>query len=390
MTLLILGGLFLIGLVADIAGRLTPLPRITVLLLAGVFIGPSGLDLVPAKFIDQWFPTLTHLALAMVGFLMGQKLSLAALRDHGNRAVILALGKVAGSSLLIIVAVWILTGNVALALVLGGIATATAPAATFDVVHETALSNTFVDDLLSIVAIDDALGLVFFSILLTLAVSLNGGNFTAFMFAVGAADVLGSLAIGIVLGVPMAYLTGRLDFGQREGEPIQAEALGFVLLSAGASVWLDLSPILASMAMGSVVASLAKHHTRPFHAIEGIEWPCMILFFIFAGASLHMDSLEGIGWLVVVYLLARGAGTWLGINLSARAIKAGAAYRQWMGLALLPQAGVAMGMALIASQRLPEEAELILTLVLGTTIVLEIISPPLTRRILRRVAVKNH
>lgn len=226
-TLLIVGAVFLIGLAADVAGRLTPLPRVTLLLLAGVLVGPSVFALIPSGFIDQWFPTLTHMALAMVGFLMGHQLSVAELRKRGKVVSLLALGKVVGAALVVFVAVWALTGDLALALVLGGVATATAPAATFDVVHEAHARGAFADNLVSIVAIDDAWGLVLFSVLLALAASMaNGDALDASIVGAGVMEVLGSLVLGVVIGVPMAYLTGRLTFGERQGEPIQAESFG--------------------------------------------------------------------------------------------------------------------------------------------------------------------
>ena len=390
MTLLIIGGLFLLGLAADVAGRLTPLPRVTLLLISGVLIGPSGFDLIAPVFTEQWFPNLTHVALAMVGFLMGQKLSVAELRQRGRTVFTLALGKVVGAALSVFLVVYAISQDLTLALVLAGVSTATAPAATFDVVHEAHAQGPFADNLLSIVAIDDAWGLILFSVLIALAAaSADGSALTASPIVDGVFEVLGSLGLGALIGVPMAYLTGRLTFGEREGEPIQAEAFGFVLICAGAAVWLDLSAILASMSMGAVVASLAKHHTRPFHAIEGVEWPFLILFFVLAGASLSLDGVDNIGWLAVAYLLARGIGTHIGIYGSAVAIGTDGPTRRWMGLALMPQAGVALGMALIASQRLPQLADTILTLVLGTTIILELVSPIITRRILLQVSLSE-
>ncbi|MGK0223458.1 MAG: NhaP-type Na+/H+ or K+/H+ antiporter, partial [Limisphaerales bacterium] len=345
MTLLILGGMFLAGLVADVAGRLTSLPRVTLMLLAGLMLGSSGFNLIPADFVDEWFPMLTTLALSVIGFLMGQKLSANKLRSRGRVISLLALGKVVGVAVVVALAVWILTQNLVLALLLGGIATATDPAAIFDVVHETTAHGEFTENLLGIVAVDDALGLIVFSLLIAFADSLLGNGTTDAALVNGVVEALASIAVGALLGVPMAYLTGRLEFGERGGEPIQAEAIAFVLLCAGTTTLLELSPILASMTMGSVVASLATHHKRPFDAIEGIEWPFLILFFIFAGASLVVTNLAPLWLVVLVYICARAVGTYAGTWLSAAAIKTDDMTRRWMGIALLPQAGVALGMA---------------------------------------------
>ena len=138
--------------------------------------------------------------------------------------------------------------------------------------------------------------------------------------------------------------------------------------------------------MGSVVASLAKHHERPFHAIEGVEWPVLMLFFIFAGASAHPGALLLVGGLTAVYMLCRCAGTWAGAWFGARLAGADSMIRKWMGLCLFPQAGVSLGMALLASQRFPEFEAFLLPVVLASTIVFEVTTPLITRRALREAA----
>lgn len=129
------------------------------------------------------------------------------------------------------------------------------------------------------------------------------------------------------------------------------------------------------MVVGSVVANLASHHSRPFHAIENIEWPFMVLFFIFAGASLHMDALLQVGVIgtgyIVLRVLGRLIGAWAGGTLG----HASPETRKWMGWALMPQAGVALGMALLAVHRLPELGMTILPVVIGSTVIFELVGP---------------
>ena len=379
--LLTLGALFLAGLAADLVGRFSRLPRVTLLLVVGIAIGPSGFSLLPSAFIAEWFPLLTHIALSMIGFLLGQKLTLEKLREGGRVVLGVSMGKAVGATLVVALALVLVGVDLPLALLLGGVAAATAPAATYDVVHESGVRGKFADMLLEVVAIDDAWGLLLFSILMAAAAAMLDPGAAGAALWDGSLEIGGSLVLGFVLGVPMAYLTGRI----RAGEPTQAEALGLVLLCSGAAIALNFSPILTSMVMGSTVASLASHHSQPFDVIEGFEWPFMILFFILTGASLEIGEIGHLGWIGATYILARALGTWLGCGIGARLTHASHDIRRWMGLALLPQAGVALGMALLASQRFPELADDLLTIVIASTVLLELTTPVLTRRVLTRV-----
>jgi Kef-type K+ transport system membrane component KefB len=195
-----------------------------------------------------------------------------------------------------------------------------------------------------------------------------------------ARDIGGAILLGIAIGVPTAYLTGRV----RPGEPTLAEALGVVLLCAGLAVWLEVSFLLASMVTGCVVANLARHHRRPFHAIENIESPFLILFFVLAGASLRPETLPEIGLLGAAYVVLRVLGRLVGGWVGAAAAGAGAPMRRWMGLALMPQAGVALGMALVTAVRFPEAGRLILPVVIGATILFELAGPVCARMALDR------
>jgi Kef-type K+ transport system membrane component KefB len=191
----------------------------------------------------------------------------------------------------------------------------------------------------------------------------------------------GALAIGATVGLPAAFLTGRLQ----PGEPIQAEALGLVFLCAGLAIWLEVSFLLAGMIAGAIVVNLAKHHSRPFHEIEHIEWPFIVLFFVLAGASLQVDNLNEIGLIGLAYLILRTLARLLGGWLGGTAADAPALHRRWIGLAVIPQAGVALGMALVAANHFPQIGETLLAVTIGTTIVFEVVGPVMTQTALRKV-----
>ena len=354
-----------------------PLPRVTLLLLAGFTIGPSGLDLLP-DFQENWFPVVTDIALSMVGFLLVHHLTLSSLRQRGTLVLGISIGAVLVTALSVFLGLILVGIRPELALILAGIAPATAPAATLDVIREIRAEGEFSKILENVVAIDDAWDLLLFSVLLTIAQILYGQGNGWNMLLLGTWEVGEAICLGLLLGVPMAYVTGRLELG----EPTQAEALGLVLLCGGIALWWNVSFILAGMVLGVTVSNLATHHRRPFIAIEGIEWPFMILFFILARASFEIQAVKSIGTIGAAYivfrLIGRVIGAWGGGFLSG----ANQLVRNWMGLALWPQAGVAIGMALLAGQQFPELKHIILPVVIGASIIFELLGPIMTRKAL--------
>ena len=378
--LITLGALFLVGLLTDLLGRRTPLPRVTLLLLAGFAIGPSGLDVLP-DFQEDWFPVVTDIALSMVGFLLGHALTISSLQKRGKIVLWISIGAVLGTALTVFIGLILLGIQPEIALILAGIALATDPAATTDVIHQTRSEGEFSKVLEGVVAIDDAWGLIIFSFLLAIAQALYGNGDGLNILWIAGYEIGGAVLLGLLLGIPMAYITGRL----KKGEPTQAEALGIVLLCGGLAEWLQVSFILAGMILGATVANFARHHRRPFTAIEGIEWPFMILFFILAGASLDMDALQATSLLGIAYILLRLLGRIIGAWGGGVICGADPVYQRWMGMALWPQAGVALGMALLASQHFPTLKNVVLPIAIGSTIIFELIGPVMTKKALVKI-----
>jgi len=374
-----LGALLLLGLLGDLLSRVLPLPRVTLLVVFGVIVGAPGLGLLPEQAND-WYPLISDLALLMVGFLLGGKLSAQTLREVGRSVLTLSIAEVIGASMAVAVGLLLAGVPLELALLLAGIAPASAPAAITNVTKELGARGRFTDTLLGIVAIDDAWGLIAFSLLLAAATAIAGEAGAWGALAEGARELGGAVLVGVVVGVPAAYLTGRL----RPGEATQAEALSVVLLAGGLALWLEASFLLAAMIAGAVIVNLAEHHDRPFHEIENIEWPFMVLFFVLAGASLHLDKLSEAGLIGALYIVLRASGLIAGAFAGGFLSGADTTLRRWMGIAIMPQAGVALGMALVAGNAFPDQRETILTLVIGSTVVFELLGPVLTRLALVR------
>ena len=377
--LLTLGGILLIGLATDILGQRTFLPRVTLMLLFGILIGPGMLDLIPAVITDR-FELIANMALLMVGFLLGSKLTRENLRRSGKEIISISVSAVLGTALFVFLGLILAGAPLEIAILLGCIASATAPAATVDIVMESGYKGYFADLLLAVVALDDAWGLIIFSLGLALVAALVGLDSHSAPLLVAIQDIGGAALLGILIGLPAAFLTGRI----RPGQPMLVEALGLVFICGGVALWLDVSFLIASMVMGAVIANLATHHEYPFHAIEDIEWPFMVIFFVLAGASLEFSSLKEIGLIGTVYIGCRIIGKVLGAGIGGRCSQAGDTTSCWIGIAMLPQAGAAMGMALVAVNLLPEYRQIVLSVVISTTVIFELIGPPITRLALQR------
>ena len=372
--ILAIGGMLLLGMATDILGQRTFLPRVSLLVIVGIIIGPAALDLIPAALFDN-FDIIATLALLMIGFLLGSKLTRESFANSRSNSFVISLVAAVGTTAIVFTGLLILGTPIDIALLLGCIASATAPAATVDIVMESRSRSSFADLLLLVVALDDIWGLILFSLGLAAVGAMQGLDNTVSPLLMVAKDIGGGALIGLAIGLPGAYLTGRL----KPGQPILTEALCLALLCGGLALWTETSFLIAAMIMGAVIANLAEHHEYPFHAIENIESPFLIIFFVLAGASLELSVLFDVGLIGIAYILCRVIGKIVGGGAGAAIAHADSATRRWIGLALLPQAGVAVGMALAASNAFPEYRAVLLPIVIGATVVFEILGPLGTR-----------
>ena len=377
-----IGIIFFLGLIADTIGKKTSIPRVTFLIIIGIFIGPSGFDFIPDVLTKELFHTIATLALGIIGFLVGQQLTIRALKKSGITVLIVTLGKVFGSFIFVLVLLLFAGLPISTSLLLASISTATAPAAVYEVVQESKINNNFSFTLMSIVALDDILALLMFSLSLTFIDILTYKSMDTILFK-AFFEIFGSLLLGFALGYPIAKLTHFIP----KGNASLVEALGSVFVICGLSLWFDFSPIISTMALGSSIATFASiHQSRPFYAIKNIRGIVMILFFVLAGASLDISMLPQMSIFGLIYIVARSIGQYIGAKIGAKLSNADEMIEKWMGLALIPQAGVAIGMALIASQHYEEHNQIILSLIVGTTVIFEVFGPFATKYALKKSA----
>jgi Kef-type K+ transport system membrane component KefB len=345
--------------------------------------GQSGLNLLPEAVVE-WYAFLSVTALTMVAFLLGSSLTRRELADYGRVILWISVSVVVVTWGLVSGGLWLAGASPGLALLLGAIATATAPAATLDVLRQSGITSPFTETLKGIVAIDDVWGLIVFSLALALAGMFNGTP-VAEAAELAVWEMGGAVGLGLAVGLPAAFLTGRIS----AGDPLRTEALAIVFLTAGLSIWIGVSFLIAGMTAGAVIVNLARHHDRAFHEIEHIQWPFMVLFFVLAGASLEVSHLAEIGVIGGVFVGLRTVSRVLGAGLGAWLGGAPRREARWYGVALLPQAGVAVGMSLIAGETFPEIAQPVLTVTIASTMIFEIIGPLATMLAVRRVSRQN-
>jgi Kef-type K+ transport system membrane component KefB len=379
-ALLILGVLLSLSIVVDTIARRTALPRISLLVLVGVGYAliQQGLLGREAEPLNGLREPLINLALVMVAFLLGGELTLARLKATGPLIIVLSAAVVIGSFVTVFAGLWLLGYSFAMAVSLAAISVATDPAAVSEAIAESGKKSLAARVTLGIVAIDDAWGIIVFGLCMALlswiGATSGGASLVHALWELG-----GAVLLGLALGFPAAWLTGQL----KPGRPTQAEALALILLMAGLSSYLNVSALLTAMVAGFVIVNVSPHHTRSFSEIEQIEWPFLVFFFVLAGASLQLAHLGTALGLVGAYIVLRSIGRYIGGYVGVLAMRQREPrLKTDIGLGLLPQAGVAMGMALLAAERFPEQGQLIVATVVTSTIIFELFGPLLVKRVI--------
>lgn len=379
--LLTLGGILMFGLITSSLGQRTFLPRVTLLLIFGALLGKEGLNIIPVNF-SNWFEVVADITLLMVGFLLGGKLTRGSMNHNLGKVLWISISAALVTTVFVSLGLIWMSVPKEIAVLLGCIASATAPAAILDVVAESDNKGPFSTVLLSIVALDDAWALILFAIGIAVVSTWNGHAVESSSILVAGKDIGGAVILGLLIGFPAAYLTGRL----KPGQPMFSEALGIVFICGGLALWLDVSFLIAAMVLGATISNFAKHHEYPFHAIEGIESQFLIVFFILAGASLDFKAVAEIGLIGIIYILLRSGGKIIGARIGSQLSQSDQHTKDWMGVALLPQAGVAIGMALVAANSFPAYRQTLLSVVISSTVFFEIIGPVFTRLALNRAS----
>jgi NhaP-type Na+/H+ or K+/H+ antiporter len=378
-----LGLILVFGLIAARLINRIKLPSVTAYLLLGILIGPSVGGLVsPDLLFASGF--ISNIVLGLIAFSIGQNFTKQFFQRIGRAVIWISILEAVLPWVLVTLAIFFIAQQpFYVALIFGAIASATAPAATVMVVREYKAKGRFTDILLGVVAIDDAWCLIIFAFSLavakTLAFHISNG-FILKVIAHSLVEIFGAF----LLGGLVAYLASRISKFIRTTTELLIYTLGFILLTTGVALRLHFSVLLANMVLGAVLINIKNTNFRFFEVLRSIDPPIYLLFFCLAGANLEIGLLKNIGLVGLVYLFCRIVGKVVGSILGGRIVRVEERIRRYLGWSLLPQAGVALGCALIAKTDFPRVGGIISTTIIATTVIYEIIGPICTKIALKR------
>lgn len=399
--LLMLGFSMFLGLLLTRAFRNFGIPAVTAYLIAGLLIGPSlfgrlGIGFRTFEDVEN-FGILSDVALGFIAFSIGNEFRLAELKKTGRQATVVAVVQALTATVLVdvsLIAVYYIFDlgssiGIPTCICLGAIATATAPAATLMVVNQYKAKGPLTGILLPIVALDDAVGLIVFAISFGIAKAIYSGAAISVISVLvnPMLEVVGSLLLGLVMGVIFAMLEKWFHSNTRR----MGISITFVLLTValsmvrmeipGTEIELGFSSLLVCMMLGTVFCNICDFSADIMDRVDKWTAPLFVVFFVLSGAELDLSVFSDLTVIAVgvIYIIARSAGKYFGASVSSRATKCEPQVCKYLGITLLPQAGVALGMSVTVAEELGSEGAIIRNIVLFAVLVYELVGPMLTK-----------
>lgn len=355
------------------------LPNVTGYILGGVMIGPWCLNLVPLQYIER-MDFVTDLALAFIAFGVGRYFKLSALKANGKSMVILTLAESLTAGVLITLAMLALGLSLSFSLLLGAIGCATAPASTIMTIRQYKAKGPFIDAILQVVALDDAVALIAFSVCAAFVqAEAGGGTVSKSQIVIPVLLNLGVLAAGTASGIALS----KMIHERRSKDHSLVLACITIMGLAGVCTAMNISPLLACMASGTAYINTSGNK-HLFKQLNQFTPPLLVLFFVLSGMRLVLPSLVEAGLIGIIYFLVRIGGKYAGAAAGSAAIHASPQIRRYLGLALIPQAGVSIGLAALGQRMLPAKSGLMLsTIILSSGLLYEMVGPACSKLAIR-------
>lgn len=360
--------------------KLFKLPNVTAYILTGVLLGPFCLNLIPSDVISG-MDFISDIALAFIAFSIGEFFRIDALKKNGMKVVVITLFESLMASVLVFfVCDVILHLNIAFSIILCALAAATAPASTMMTIRQTGAKGDFVDTLLQVVAFDDVVGLVAYAIAVSIATATISGSFRASSVFKPIGINLLALVIGAIAGVLMKLLMPK----KRSTDNRLIISIAIMFTFCGICEMIGASPLLGCMAMGMIYINITDDE-KLFKQLGYFSPPILLLFFVHSGLGFRIDklldrgsSIGGISLLVIgiIYFIVRILGKYIGAFTGCLVTKKDKKVRNYLGFALIPQAGVAIGLAELGARMLGGEMGIALhTIILTSSVLYELIGP---------------
>ncbi len=392
------------GLLVSRIARKFRLPAVTAYLVAGVLIGPyllGALKIDGIGFNDASqlaaLEIISNAALGFIAFSIGNEFRLKSLKETGKQATVIGILQALAATLVVDAALiglhFLMPEKISLpaAITLGAVAAATAPAATLMVVRQYKAKGKLTSLLLPIVALDDAVGLVVFAVSFGIARAMQSGVVDVVsIVAEPLIEIVASLGLGALMGMILTFIEKIFHSGSKR----LALCIAFILITAGISllkfnvggVKIGFSSLLACMMLGTMFCNMCDFSEELMERTDGWTSPLFVLFFVICGAELDLKVFTDFDIVIigVVYILARAIGKYFGAYGSAKMMKCDEKVTKNLGITLLPQAGVALGMSITAKQLGDVDGALVRNIILFSVLILELIGPTLTKNALIR------
>ncbi len=391
-TLFYLGIIFLLGSLTQWLTRKLPVPKVVGYLLLGLLIGPEVFNIIPESFIEKSHFVI-DMSLSLIAVMIGATLKYSQIKKVGKQVLYITFFEGTLAFITVGTGFYLLAGylnlsaeyTLAISILFGGLAAATAPAATIAVIHELRAKGKFTTTLLGVVALDDAMALILFALAITISDTIIGtGDFHLLTFF----DALKTIMLSALLGIVGAVISSFIDrlFSHHKGmETISTLGLVFIVYALSLS-W-GLEAIFSTLVMGLVMSNISEDFDLVEEEIDNhLEEIIFMLFFILSAMHLKFEMMYTMPFILVAYILLRIIGKTSGAYLGAKISSADSDVRHYLGLALFPQAGLAIGLTLSLQNDaiFAPFAPFILSVIISTTIIHELIGPILTRHILKK------
>lgn len=367
-----------VGFIVGKLVSLIKLPNVTGYLIAGLLLGPYILGVIPKDAVSQ-MGIISNVALGIIAFNIGSEFSIQHLKKLGSKVIIITLLQAIGAFVLVLAAMTLIFNqSFPFSIVIATIATATAPAATLLVIKQYQAKGPVVDTLLPVVALDDAVCIISFSIASSIAKTIiNPATSTSIIMTI--LTPLWEIALAIIIGAVGGFIICIFKSKIKNEGELLLVTFATILITVALCSMLNVSELIACMMVGTIVTNLVSNSLSIFKSIDRITLPIYVAFFTLSGAELDLGILRSVGIVGIGYIVARAAGKIVGAYLGAKLTNMPDTVQKYLGITLLPQAGVAIGLSIAAQSILPEYSSAIRTIVLSATFIYELIGPVLTK-----------